>query len=139
MNFSESSSVLSVENAVHGNECQIVTNEGFVVLAGSEVSTSIVNSLHSGFVKIRTELIEQNVIQQNEKKWLLQRTTCLKVHLMWQSLLAQFFEGLWDKNRGCGALFYLPLVHGIFNFFVTFGYHAVGLFWKSPGKRTMCS
>lgn len=44
----------------------VVTNEGFVVLAGSKISTSIAKKLPSGILANRNKLINQGIIKEGE-------------------------------------------------------------------------
>lgn len=50
------------------NAKAIVTNEGIVVLAGSEVSTNLRDSLSSGYKKLREQLITNSVITEVDGK-----------------------------------------------------------------------
>ncbi|HDM79420.1 MAG TPA: GIY-YIG nuclease family protein [Deltaproteobacteria bacterium] len=46
----------------------VVTNEGVVVIEGSEIATSTVPSMSSAFIKQRQKLIDQGVIKKTDEK-----------------------------------------------------------------------
>jgi len=60
----------SIKAARGANAKAVVTNEGVVVMQGSEMATSVVSSMQSSLINIRDKLVKQGIVVEENSKLL---------------------------------------------------------------------